>query len=624
MNNDSTSNRPAGDIISTATAGTLYGLFRERVRRSPAAEAYRYYDPGKQAWRSNTWSEMSAQVARWQATLAAEPLSPGDRVAIMLHNCREWVLFDQAAFGLGLVVVPIFYDDRGENAAYILQDAGARLLLIGGLHQWSKLAGVSDQLGQVERIISLSDLHGYTSDRRLRLARDWLPVSTPECVTAEDLDPEALATIVYTSGTTGPPKGVMLSHRNILTNAENSLRTTRLNADYDLFLSFLPLSHAFERTVGYYIPMMTGCPVAYARSIPQLAEDIRTLRPTVLISVPRVFERIYLRIQDQLAARPLARGLFKIAVAVGWRRFLYQQRRRRRGSELLLYPVMHWLVGRKVLQLLGGRLRLVITGSAAIPHQVAETFIGLGLTLLQGYGLTEYSPVVSVNRIERNDPASVGPTILHTEVAIGDQDELLVRGPSVMLGYWNQPAATAEKIDREGWLHTGDKARIRNGFIYIIGRIKAIIVLANGEKISPEDMEATIAMDPVFEQVLVLGEHRPYLSALVVLNNERWQQVFLKNEYNAGDNVFDPHDPDNQQLLLDRIDNALKGFPGYACIRRVAVCDERWTIENGLMTPHGKPKRQSILDHYRDQISDLYKQENTGRVDLSPGETIAT
>lgn len=607
MNNDQTINPDIGDIITAATAGTLPGLFRERVQRSPDAEAYRYYDPGKRDWRSSTWAEMAAEVARWQAALAAAPLGPGDRVAIMLRNCREWVIFEQAALGLGLVVVPIYHDDRGDNAAYILEDSGSRLLLIGGPHQWYKLAGLRRRLGQIQRIISLSDFLDSRCDPRLRPAGEWLPTSVPS-LAAQKLEPEALATIVYTSGTTGPPKGVMLSHRNILSNAENSLRTTRLFPGKDLFLSFLPLSHTFERTVGYYIPMMAGCTVAYARSIPQLAEDIRNVRPTVLISVPRLFERMYFKVQERLAARLLARMLFGVAVAVGWRRFQYRQARRRWGPELLLHPVLHRLVGHKLLQLLGGRLRLVITGSAAIPQPIAKTFIGLGVTLLQGYGLTEYSPVVSVNRIERNDPDSVGPPIPETEVVIGEQEELLVRGPSVMQGYWNRPAATAEKIDADGWLHTGDRADLRNGFVYITGRIKAIIVLATGEKVSPEDMETAITMDPVFEQALVLGEHCPYLSALVVLNEEQWQQVFLKNEYNSGYDIPDPRDERNQQLLLDRIDRALKTFPGYVRIRRVAVCDEPWTIENGLMTPHGKAKRRAILECYSDRIAALYKE----------------
>lgn len=622
MNTRSTRNHPASNSISAVSAATLHGLFRERARRSPAAEAYRYYDPGTQTWCSSTWSDMAAQVTRWQAALAAEPLVSGDRVAIMLCNCREWVLFEQAALGLGLVVVPIFHDDRGENAAYILQDSGARLLLIGGPHQWYKLAGVRDRLGPVECIISLGDFLGPASDRRLRLAREWLPQSVPEPLALEDPDPEALATIIYTSGTTGPPKGVMLSHRNILSNAENSLRTTQLDADHELFLSFLPLSHSFERTVGYYIPMMAGCPVAYARSVVQLAEDIRMLKPTVMIAVPRVFERVYLRIQERLARRPLTRLLFKAAVAAGWQAFQYQQGHRRWRPGLLLHPILHRLVGHKLLQMLGGRLRLVITGSAGIPHQVAETFIGLELTLLQGYGLTEYSPVVSVNRVERNDPASVGPPIPATEVSIGDQDELLVRGPGVMLGYWQQPAATARKIDAEGWLHTGDKAAIRDGFLYIVGRIKAIIVLANGEKVAPEDMEAAITMDPLFEQALVFGEHRPYLSALVVLNEEHWQRV------QSGATGVEPINPDlretrNQQLLLDRIDEALQEFPGYARIRRAAVCDEPWTVDNGLMTPNCKLRRQSIAERYRAQLAELYEEE-TSHVDLSPIETLAS
>lgn len=586
------------DVITAAEANTLYGLFCERVRRTPNAEAYRDFDTTAQAWRSFTWAEMATETARWQAALAGESLHAGDRVAIILRNCREWVLFDQAALSLGLVVVPLYTDDRPDNAVYILEDAGVRLLLVGD-EQWIRLATVRDQLKTVRRIVCTASVATATGDDRIRSLRQWLPAASVELRDVTSFAPETLATIIYTSGTTGAPKGVMLSHHNILSNAESSLQACPLRGGREMFLSFLPLSHALERTVGYYIPMMAGCPVAHARSIAQLAEDLRALQPTIVVSVPRLFERAYHRIQDQTAERMLARLLFGWMVAAGWRSFLHRQGRRHWHPWSLLERPLRALVGRRVLDSFGGRLRLVIVGGAALSQRVAETFIGLGLDLLQGYGLTEYSPVVAVNRVDRNQPASVGPALPDTEVIIGEHDELLVRGPGVMLGYWKQPEATTRVIDRNGWLHSGDQGRIdREGFIYITGRLKEIIVLANGEKVPPGDMEKAIADDPLFDQVLITGEQRPYLVALVVIDEAQWRT--------STQGLGELHGAEREQWLLDRIDTDLHGFPGYARVRRVAVCEESWTTDNGLLTPTSKLKRQSIVEHYREQLDKLY------------------
>jgi len=597
--------REATDYIRPDAAGTLYGLFRERLRRSPEAEAYRYYDGAGCAWKGVTWAQTARTVAHWQAALAREGLKPGSRVAVMMPNSREWAIFDQAALGLGLVVVPIYNEDRGDSAAYILDDTRTQLLLIRGHGQWRKLARVVDSLETLERVIALEAIDSEVDEPRLRSASSWLPLPDERCELADGpADPDSLATIVYTSGTTGRPKGVMLSHRNLLSNAHDSLLTTTVYPS-DLFLSFLPLSHTFERTVGYYLPMMAGATIAYSRSIRQLPDDLVTVRPTLLVSVPRVFERVYNRLHEQLKARPAtARRLFDAAVVAGWHRFEHAQGRAGWHPRLLAEPLLHRLVGRKVMHRLGGRVRFAISGGAALPEPVAHTFIGLGITILQGYGLTEYSPVVSVNRPRRNRPASVGPPLPSTEVATSGEGELLVRGPSVMLGYWNMPEATRKKIDADGWLHTGDRARLEDGFIYITGRLKEIIVLANGEKVPPDDMESAIRMDPVFEQAVVMGEQRPYLAALVVVDPEQWQEV-------AGERCPDPArdvlgDDYCQQLALQRIGEDLRDFPGYAQVRRVAACEEPWTVENGLMTPTLKPKRQRILDHFSDKVAAVY------------------
>ncbi|WJW74263.1 long-chain fatty acid--CoA ligase [Thiohalobacter sp. IOR34] len=593
------------DVISPEVAGTLPGLFRERVRRSPQALAYRQYDPAGGRWRDYNWARMAADVIRCQAALEQEGLVPGERVAILLRNCREWVMFEQAALGLGLVVVPLYADDRAENLAYILQNAGVKLLLLGGEPHWQALRPVHDRLGFLQRILSLGPLDSWT-DARLMLLDDWLPAAAEGELRLPPGGPEALATIVYTSGTTGRPKGVMLSHHNILWNAHASQRQAPVGAD-DLFLSFLPLSHTFERTVGYYLPMMCGAGIVYNRSVPELAEDLRTQRPTLLVSVPRIFERVHGRIHAGLEKKsPLARRLFAATVAVGWQRFERAQGRASWSPALLSWPLFDRLVARKVMDRLGGRLRLAVCGGAALSPEVARLFIGLGLPLLQGYGLTETSPVVSGNSLEDNLPASVGKPLQGVEVLIGDKDELLVRSPGVMLGYWQDPQATAEVIDADGWLHTGDQARIdAEGHIFITGRLKEIIVLSTGEKIPPADMEMAIGLDPLFEQVMVVGDGRPYLSALLVLNpqqlTEEAQRLGL--DVNAPTLLKDDY---FTRLMLERVAGHIQQFPGYAQIRRVTCYLEPWDIEDGLITPTLKLRRSRIEARLAEDIEAMY------------------
>lgn len=588
-------------VISIAEAGTLHGLFLERVKRSPDAVAYRFYDAINQVWADHTWREMGREVRRCQAALAREDLNPGDRIAIMARNSRFWVMFDIAALGMGLVVVPLYTDDRVDNAEYIIQDAGVRLLVIGGEAQWHRLRGRLDKVPVLKRIISIGNL-GEVEDKRYRSLNSWFDVEYQE-PELPVIDPHALATIVYTSGTTGSPKGVMLSHHNILSNAYAGLQTVPVQPGH-VFLSFLPLSHTLERTIGYYLPMMADATVAHNRSIPQLAGDLEMIRPSVLISVPRIFERVYARVKENLVEQESYKQyLFKLAVEVGWRKFEHEQGRTGWHPLLLLWPLLKKLVADKITGRLGGRLKVAISGGAALAPEISKVFISLGVPILQGYGLTEASPVVSVNRLDNNIPASIGIPFPGVEVRIGDDDELLVKGPNVMLGFWNNEQATAEILDSDGWLHTGDKARIEGEHLYITGRIKDIIVLANGEKISPTDMEMAISGDSLFSQVMIVGEGRPYLSALVVLDEGRLNKL-------APEQNLEQDSPDNKQLekfLLGRISECLHEFPGYAQVRRVKLSPEQWTVDNELITPTLKIKRKKIQERYKNEIEGMYE-----------------
>ena len=594
------------DTISIESAGTLPGLFRERLRRSPETPAYRYFDDSSGQWRENSWQQMAAQVACWQQALQNEHLQPGDRVAVMLANCREWVLFDQAALGLGLVVVPLYVNDSPENLAYVLEDSGARLLLIQGARQWRQFIQVAERLHNLQRVLTLDAIEAGEEEPRLRWIAEWLPPQGEYELIARESEPDELATIVYTSGTSGRPKGVMLSHRNILSDASAGLKMIAVHTD-DLFLSFLPLSHTLERTIGYYLPIMTGSCVAFARSIQQLNSDFKSVQPTIFVSVPRIFERVHARVEEQLRNKsPLARRLFRMAVDSGWRRFERSQGRAGWHPSLLLRPLLDRLVARKVRENLGGRVRFTVCGGAPLAPDIARLFISLDIPILQGYGLTESSPVISVNTLEDNIPASIGKALPGVEVRLGGKDELLARGPNVMLGYWNNPDATREAIDQDGWLHTGDKASIdAQGHISLTGRLKDILVLANGEKIPPAEMEMAIIADPLFEQVMVIGEQRPFLSVLAVLNPEQLEMLVQERKMQTVQDEL-LRDRNVESVVLQRISRRTAIFPGYAQIRRVHLTLNPWTVEEGLITPTLKLRRNHILEYHAAEVERIY------------------
>ncbi len=591
------------DVISPEQAMTLHGLFVERARRTPDKIAYRYFH--NNAWLSLTWREMRNEVARWQAALSKEGLQRGDRVAIMLRNCPQWVMFDQAAMSLGLVVVPLYTVDRPDNLAYIVNNAGAKVLLFENAEQWQALRTVSGQMSSVVRFISIDDVQ-MRDESRLKYAADYLPAAA-QLQAAVPVAMGELASIIYTSGTTGKPKGVMLSHGNMLSNASAALGTFVVYGD-DVYLSFLPLSHTFERTCGYYLAVMVGAAVAFARSIPLLSEDMQTIRPTIMVSVPRIYERVHYAIHSKLdEGSPLKRKLFNLAVDTGWARFEHQQGRGAWKMSFMLWPVLQKLVAQKILDRLGGRLRVAISGGAALAPEISRMFVGLGLAVVQGYGMTETSPIVTGNHLENNFPDSVGQVIRDVQIKLGENNALLVKGPNVMMGYWNNPEATRAIIDADGWLNTGDTARISDtGHVYITGRIKEIIVMSNGEKIPPADMEIAILRDSLFDQVMVFGEGRPYLVAVAVLNHDKWLQF-------AAETGVRPDMPEAltdsrvQGKVLKRIALNLREFPGYAKVNRVWLLQEPWSIENGLMTPTLKIKRAQVCERYVAQIKQLYE-----------------
>ncbi len=555
-------------------AGNIADFLGNHLTR-PDRVLYRHFVAD--AWRDVTAGELAVAVSRWQAAFRREGLASGDRIALCVRNGVDWVAIDLAALGLQLVVVPLFVDDTVGSVAWCVADADVRLLVVDSARLAAGLARPDAGVALPPVVVMRGDGGANAgAGAGVTPADRFLPGSGGD-VEIRPCAAGTLATICYTSGTAGRPKGVMLSHGNVIANV-TACRETGMARSDDVFLSMLPLSHMFERTGGYYLPLALGARVVFVRGIAHVAADLATQAPTVVFAVPRILERLKAGIDKSLSASTAKRMLFRACVERGWR----VANGRASLADRALHPALQALVARPIHARLGGRLRLAVVGGAPLDPLLARIFIGLGLTVLQGYGMTEASPVVSVNVEGDNDPESVGPPLPGVEVRLGTAGELLVRGGNVMQGYWRNPEATRDAIDGEGWLRTGDLAEIRDGRIYIRGRVKDILVLSNGEKLSPHDIELAILRDPVFEQVMLIGEGRPFLVLLAVSREA------------------------DEQALVRRANEQLKIHPRWIRVRRVVVSKEPWSVESGLATPTLKLKRPRVVEFFKDRIDAIY------------------
>ncbi len=583
-------------------AENLGELFLNSVKQFNQKTAYIEFDCLTLTWRHWRWHEIHQRVLSCQAWLKTYDLKHGERVGIMAPNGIDWVIFDMAATGLGLVTVPFHLQESPETLAHVLHTTQPRIMLFGNIVQWQATQKALKTLGE-NHLLHCVCSNLAEAMEGLDEFETCLNKQEPLAQYSNDgVQSSALATIVFTSGTTGLPKGVQLTHGNLISNVVASIKAVNITQD-DVFLSFLPLSHTFERTVGYYAPMMFGSTVAYNRSIPKLLEDLKAIRPTILVSVPRIYERIHIKIKEKVAPKVIQKALLDMTVSIGWEYFLYQQKSNRWHLSFLLLPLLHSLVASKILLRFGGRLRLTISGGAPLVFEVSRFFLGLGLPILQGYGMTETSPVVAVNRLDDNVPESAGVVLEGVETKLGEHNELMIRGGSVMPGYWKNPEATQKALSADGWLHSGDIARIEGKRIFITGRIKEIIVLASGEKFPPAESEEAILSSPLFDQVMVYGDQKPFACAIVVVNQKEWSKQ-AKTQADAQDLNSEAA----MHLAIQDIKKRSRHIQSYAQIRGVVLSSEPWTAENELLSVTLKVKRNKVGQHFHDAIEEVYKK----------------
>ena len=601
--------------MTTVDFKTLPELLVNAVANFGDKEGYRYFDHQQSQWVSVTWKEFHARVMRWRKAFAAMGLQRGDRVSMLLVNSLDALTFDQAALANALVPVPLHSIDTPDSSAYILSDSGSKFLVTTTRARWNAIAATtSSDISAIEQVVfTTEEEEGMTGNTPYCSAESWLEKAADfpeENLPAGPVETD-LAAIIYTSGTTGRPKGVMLTHKAIMSNVLDTHDRYPLLAD-DVTLSYLPLSHSFERTATYYNSIICGTTLVFSRGVMSLLDDFRDARPTKMCSVPRVFEQFFTKLQVQIAnsdeeEKRIAQGV----LAAGWRQFARRNDIAVEGdfteAEDQAFLDQHFeAVARPILDMFGGRLERVIIGGAALNYSVAKFFCALGINTTQGYGLTEYCPIISISHCEGNHPETVGLPIRNCEVRAGENDELQVRGPSVMSGYWNKPKETAETFTADGWLKTGDQVDLSDGGrVRIKGRIKEIVVTSTGEKISPVDLEFAIQEDHIFDQVMIVGEARPYITALVVVNDTLFTQ--LCEEVGVDPKADDlNNNRDLRARLVKRIRHAAKHFPQYGVPRNIYILREHWTPENGLLTPTMKMRRRQILERFADEVESLY------------------
>jgi long-chain acyl-CoA synthetase len=559
--------------------------------------------------------EVFERVRDLSLGLGSFGISPGDRVAIVSESRAEWMLCDLAVLTAGAVTVPIYPTLSAALARYILQDCGARLAIVSTRLQLEKIQEVRHLLPSLEAVVvmdpalgsgpSIVTLEEVEKRGHDRMTAEW---GAAKAFTdgARRVQPDQLATIIYTSGTTGEPKGVMLTHANLAANLHAGASVLDMGAD-DVALSFLPLSHAFERMVAY-IYLLTGVTIVFAESMETVGRDIGTVRPTVLTGVPRVYEKLQARILEKgHSGSALKARIFRWAIGVGNARARAVLRGRTPSPLTSLQTgLAEKLVFSKIRAGVGGRLRFVVSGSAPLPPSVTEFFQGIGLPVIEGYGLTETAPILTVNPPSAPRVGTVGRPVPGVEVRIAADGEILARGANIMPGYYNKPGATADVLI-DGWFHTGDIGTINaEGYLSITDRKKDLLVTSGGKKIAPQPIESVLKQSPLISEAVVLGDRRNYATALIVPEFAALERRLKDLGRPPGERPGLVTRPDVVALYQEIVDSLNRELSQFERIRRIALLPTEFSIDSGELTPTLKVKRKVIEERWKDQIEALY------------------
>ncbi len=598
----------------------LVRIFFEQARRLGECDGMLVKRDG--SYSGISWREMAAQVEAVAGGLLALGLEPGAKVALLSENRPEWAFADLGVLACACADVPVYPTNLPPQIRYIVNDSEAVFLFVStagqlrkGLEIFAECAGlkkiivfenqIPEETAARDEVMTLAELQAQGREwleaegNRQRLETLW-----------QGIKGDQLATLIYTSGTTGDPKGVMLTHNNFISNIEAASARVSVGGN-DTFLSHLPLSHVLERMAGYYLPIYNGSVIAYAESIDRVSQNMVETRPTIMISVPRLFEKIYDRIYDGAQqSKGLKKRLVFWAFSVAERLSACQREGREPSGGLKLQQKLaRKLVFSKLGEKLGGRLRFFISGGAPLPQKVAEFFYGTGYPIFEGYGLTETAPVVAVNYPGHLKFGTVGPVLEGVEVKIAADGEIMVKGPNVAQGYYNNPEATrAAFID--GWFYTGDIGELDDeNYLKITDRKKDLIVTAGGKNIAPQHLENLLKMDKYIAEVMLYGDRKKFISALVVPDFEKVEEYALKNDILFVDVKGLVENPEIRAMLGRRIEKVEDEhqIPGYERIKKFIILPNEFTMDNNEVTPTLKLKRKVVTARFKKELDALYE-----------------
>lgn len=570
----------------------LFEKFKQTVEKYPKKVALKYKDEGR--YKSITFQELSSRVDSLMTGFHMFGIKKGDRVAILSENRPEWVIADLAIMGLGAISVPIHSVLTPHYVEYILNDSQCEVLLLSNQQQMDKVVKIKDNLTHLTNMICFDDCK-VPDDLKFRTFSlgNILHLSKGNYCNEPDIEEDHVCSIVYTSGTTGEPTGVMLTHKNFISNigaSNNAIQTT----SRDTLLSLLPLSHVFERTAGYYTPLLNGATIAYAQGPKDLPVNLKEIKPTIFVSVPRIFEKF----NEIIWETARNSGFLK-------KKLFYWALDQKKGN--FKHKIADYLVYKKVRNKLGGKIRFCVSGSASLNDKIARFFEKVGILILEGYGLTETAPVVSANRKDQYKFGATGKPLENVQVKIDESKEILVKGPNVMKGYFNNTEKTKQAFTNDGWLKTGDLGFIdEDGFLSIIGRIKEMIVLTTGKNVMPEKIEIQMNLDKYIYQSVVLGNKKPYIVALIVPDYNELTTFAKEHDINFNTPKDLLREPAVHRIIKERIDKQLEDMPDYEKIKQFYLLDREFTQEEDELTPTLKLRRLVIGEKYKKEIESLY------------------
>ena len=593
-----------GQTLFSDEPRTLGELFRHASSKYPDTSILNYKRGG--SWQSISASKMLSQMESCLAGLKKLGIQRGDRVAILAPNSPEWTIADGACQLGNIVDVPIYTSLASASVEYILRDSGSRILFLEDRSTFESLKDVIRNVSTLERIV----LFHSSSEDESTLRFDQMLDSAGRADTEhEEPDPEEVATLIYTSGTTGEPKGVMLSHNCIISNVRDAGEKYDF-ATEDVPLSVLPLSHIFERS-AMYLYIYHGMKVHYAESVDKVPENLEEVRPTIFVGVPRIFEKVYARAKLRSAqAGGTKEKIFDWAIDIAKQ---YAMKIETKGSIPIVMKLKHAVADRmvysKLRKFFGGRLRACITGGAALPDEIYLIFNGAGIPVMQGYGLTETSPVISSNNPESSRLGSVGKPIHNVSVRIAADGEIEATGPGVMIGYYHKPDATREAFTEDGWFRTGDIGRIdEDGFLFVTDRKKELFKTSGGKYIAPAPIEQMIRSSRFVSQAVLVGNGRKFAAALIVPNFEMLEAYAKHKGFPSMTPTEFCRDPRVIDLIERQVASRTRGLARFETVKRIALLENEFTVDHGEMTPTLKIKRRTIDERYKDVIDQLYSE----------------